>query len=71
MRICLVSPGLEERNRRLQPWRYLLETARALADGGHEVRLLSDGAQRIPKGETWGGLPVTRSIPYEPWPHPL
>jgi glycosyltransferase involved in cell wall biosynthesis len=60
MRICLVSSGLEERNRRLQPWRYLFETASALAGSGHDVHLVSDGHPRLPENGDVIGLPVTR-----------
>jgi glycosyltransferase involved in cell wall biosynthesis len=60
MRICLVSSGLEERNRRLQPWRYLFETAGTLASSGHDVHLVSDGHPRLPRNGDVTGLPVTR-----------
>ena len=60
MKICLVSSGLEERNLRLQPWRYLIETARTLAGSGHDVHLVSDGHPRLPKNGDVVGLPVTR-----------
>jgi len=60
MKICLVSSGLEERNRRLQPWRYLFETASALAGSGHDVHLVSDGHPRLPGNGDVTGLPVTR-----------
>jgi hypothetical protein len=60
MRVCLVSSGLEERNRWLQPWRYLFETASTLAGSGHDVRLVSDGHPRHPRNGDMTGLPVTR-----------
>lgn len=60
MRICLVSSGLEERNRRLQPWRYLFETTSTLAGSGHDVHLVSDGHPHLPRNGDVTGLPVTR-----------
>ena len=41
--VCLVTSGLVEANLRLQPWRYLHEVARQLADQGHYVTVVSDG----------------------------
>ncbi len=56
MRVCLVSSGLSERNRCLQPWRYLVATARGLADRGHEVTLLTDRASALAAGGRLDGL---------------
>jgi glycosyltransferase involved in cell wall biosynthesis len=39
--VCLVTSGLNRSNRRLQPWRYLLEVAAGWR-GGHTVTLLTD-----------------------------
>jgi glycosyltransferase involved in cell wall biosynthesis len=58
MRICLVASGLSERNRRLQPWRYLLATARGLAERGHRVVLLTDRASGLAADGTLEGLPL-------------
>jgi glycosyltransferase involved in cell wall biosynthesis len=40
--VCLVSAGLNDRKIRLQPWKYLVETACQLARRGHPVTLISD-----------------------------
>ncbi len=68
MRICLISPGLKERERRLQPWRYLLEAARALEQNGHEVYLVSDGYPRLPREDRVAKLPVIRLASLQEWP---
>jgi glycosyltransferase involved in cell wall biosynthesis len=68
MRICLVSFGLEERNQRLQPWRYLLEIADTLVQNGHDVHLVSDGYPRLSKEGKVGSLPVLRLNSLESWP---
>jgi glycosyltransferase involved in cell wall biosynthesis len=60
MRVCLVSSGLEERNERLQPWRYLFDTADKLQQIGRDVCLLSDGYPRLPMKDNIGDLSVTR-----------
>ena len=39
--ICLVIRNLQSGRSRLQPWKYLLETARGLASTGHEVTILT------------------------------
>jgi glycosyltransferase involved in cell wall biosynthesis len=41
--VCLLAGGIIERNLRLQPWRYLYEICRGLAEQGHEITILSDG----------------------------
>jgi glycosyltransferase involved in cell wall biosynthesis len=68
MKIGLVSFGLEERNQRLQPWRYLLEAAGTLVRSGHEVYLISDGYPRLPREDKFSGLPVTRLTDLHDWP---
>lgn len=68
MRLCLVSSGLEAQRLRLQPWRYLVETARALARAGHQVQLLSDGHPRLPERDALEGFPVTRIGTLQEWP---
>jgi glycosyltransferase involved in cell wall biosynthesis len=69
MKICLVSFGLQERNRRLQPWRYLLEAANVLAHSKHDVSLVSDGYASLSREESVAGLPVTRlaTLHARPW----
>jgi glycosyltransferase involved in cell wall biosynthesis len=62
MKICLVSSGLEESNRRLQPWRYLLQIAETLVQAGHTVSLISDRHRSASPGETLAGLPVVRPV---------
>ena len=57
MRICLVASGLSERNRFLQPWRYLLGTARGLTERGYEVVLLTDRHSAAGEGRL-AGLPL-------------
>jgi len=68
MRVCLVSSGMEERNRPLQPWRYLFETAGALTRSGHEVCLVSNGHPRLPEQGDIEGLPVVRLASLRDWP---
>lgn len=60
MRICLVAKGLEDRNQRLQPWRFLIESAHNLSGGGHQVLLVSDGYPRLPQEDSLAGLPLVR-----------
>jgi glycosyltransferase involved in cell wall biosynthesis len=60
MKICLVSPGLEERHERLQPWHYLFETANTLARRGHAVSLISNGTTSVRFEELAAGLPIVR-----------
>lgn len=68
MRICLVSSGLEEANRRLQPWHYLFEMAQALAQDGHQVVLISDGSGSADPQGIVAGLPVLRLASLGRWP---
>jgi phosphatidylinositol alpha-1,6-mannosyltransferase len=58
VRICLIAAGLSEHNRHLQPWRYLLATAHALSQRGHELVLLSDRRSAEAGDGTLEGLPV-------------
>ena len=67
MRICLVSSGLNEPNRRLQPWRYLLDAAQTLSCQGHEVRLISDGCPALPSRDELEHLPVSRNRRLQGW----
>ncbi|MBK9944788.1 MAG: glycosyltransferase family 4 protein [Kouleothrix sp.] len=65
--ICLISNGLSEKNLRLQPWRYLHETAHQLARLGYSVTLVSDGATRKPIQATLKGVDIERlSVVSEP-----
>ena len=59
MRVTLVSSGLNRPNLRRQPWRYLLQVACTLAEGGHHLHLLSDGTPRLPDQDQLAGLPLT------------
>jgi glycosyltransferase involved in cell wall biosynthesis len=59
-RIVLISSKLHESNKRLQPWRYLIEVALGLAQDGHSVTLISDGARLPDPGEHLCGLPLFR-----------
>lgn len=68
MRICIVASDLEKSNQRLQPWRYLVETACMLAQNGHEIQLLSDGLSRLLKNDFIEGLPVIRLASLQDWP---
>jgi phosphatidylinositol alpha-1,6-mannosyltransferase len=56
MRICLIAAGLSERNRHLQPWRYLLDVARTLSQHGHELALLTDCQSAELNGAVLEGL---------------
>jgi len=60
VRVCLVSHGLVKHNCRLQPWRYLLDTALALATAAHDVTLVSDGLPGPDSEETLCGLSPVR-----------
>lgn len=67
MRICVVASGLSVQNRCLQPWYYLIATARGLADCGHEVTLLTDRAS-IPSVEGQLDGLAARSCRATRWP---
>ncbi len=43
--VCLITGGINGRNIRLQPWRYLSEVALQLKQQGHEVTVVTDGSQ--------------------------
>jgi glycosyltransferase involved in cell wall biosynthesis len=43
--VCLISSGMNGRNLRLQPWRYLSEVARQLTRKGHAVNVITDGSE--------------------------
>jgi glycosyltransferase involved in cell wall biosynthesis len=58
-RICLVSAGLHGVNLRLQPWRYLFETARGLSQAGHHVTVLTDHPA-VKEHAAWKGIPLIR-----------
>lgn len=68
MKICLVSSGLEECNRRLQPWRYLLDMTRSLIQRGHDVRLISNSSdpEQPARGEL-EAVPITRLAWLQRW----
>ncbi len=57
--VCLVSPGLNNENLLLQPWRYLYEVGRQLDQLGYAVTLISDGG-KIVQRESLNGLPIRR-----------
>lgn len=58
--ICMIAGGLTEKNFRLQPWRYLSEVARQLANQGHTVTVLTDGCEGKPAQDMVAGVPVWR-----------
>jgi glycosyltransferase involved in cell wall biosynthesis len=60
MKVAVISAGFEPRNARLQPHQTLLELSRQLADQGHEVVLISDGASHLPARELFSDLPLCR-----------
>jgi glycosyltransferase involved in cell wall biosynthesis len=60
--ICLVAAGLSQHTVRLQPWRYLHETARQLIACGHRVTIISDGAGSSGAPECLEGVPVRRIV---------
>jgi len=64
-KICLISSGMIEKNIRLQPWRYLHETAQQLIQQGHHVTVLSDGNNAENRSKDFdedivAGLPIQR-----------
>jgi glycosyltransferase involved in cell wall biosynthesis len=69
MRVCLVSSGLEERHRRLQPWHYLFGAALTLQRSGHDVCLVSDGYPRLSRRSNLADLPMVRfaKLQNSPW----
>ncbi len=66
MKVCIVSSGLEARNRFVQPWQYLAEGAEALNRGGHQVYFISDGSEVEEK--EFAGYPVERLDTLHGWP---
>lgn len=52
--VCVITSGLNERNLRLQPWRYLYEIGRRLSDQGYGVTFVSNGDGPL------GSLPIRR-----------
>lgn len=68
MRICIVSPGLLDRNRFVQPWRYLLQGASALNLTGHRVFFLSDRSPDLTKEREIAGFSVQRIDTLHEWP---
>jgi glycosyltransferase involved in cell wall biosynthesis len=57
--VCLVSGGIIATQLRLQPWRYLHETARQLGAQGHAVTIISDGAT-TPQKDVLEGVAMQR-----------
>jgi glycosyltransferase involved in cell wall biosynthesis len=45
--VCLIASGMDGRNWRLQPWRYLTEVACQLAEIGHPVTALTDARESV------------------------
>jgi len=68
MRICLVSHGLEERNRFIQPWRYIFRVAGILSQSGHDICLVTDGYPRLPRDGRLSDWPVMRLPSLQDWP---
>jgi glycosyltransferase involved in cell wall biosynthesis len=58
--LCLVTAGMASARWRLQPWRYLLETARLLRRMGHSVIVISDCEAGRPDDDEVEGVPVQR-----------
>jgi glycosyltransferase involved in cell wall biosynthesis len=58
--ICLVTSGMCEKNLRLQPWRYIWEVGKGLADKEYDVTFISDGGRNKPYLESLQGLKVIR-----------
>lgn len=57
--VCLISGGLQTRNMRLQPWRYLFEVIHGLRRQGHEVTVITEDEE----SETAVSHPYFRRIP--------
>jgi glycosyltransferase involved in cell wall biosynthesis len=60
MRLCLITAGVAPSRWRLQPWRYLLETARLLRQMGHSVIIISNCEVGRPDDDEVEGVPVQR-----------
>jgi glycosyltransferase involved in cell wall biosynthesis len=51
MNICIVCPGYNEKNYRLQPWRYIYEISKHLGKRGLKVSIITDGYSTYPSFE--------------------
>jgi glycosyltransferase involved in cell wall biosynthesis len=60
MKLCLVTEGMAPSRWRLQPWRYLLETARLFQQLGHSVVIISNPEAGRPENDQVQGVPVQR-----------
>ncbi|MBI3242592.1 MAG: glycosyltransferase family 4 protein [Chloroflexi bacterium] len=60
MKVCIVAAGLTAARWRLQPWRYLIETARGLGQSGHLVTILSTSEDGGPVEESLAGVNIHR-----------
>ncbi|HXF64900.1 MAG TPA: glycosyltransferase family 4 protein [Caldilineaceae bacterium] len=58
--VCLITGGFTAKNLRLQPWRYLAETARQLAAQGRPVTVVTDGIAHHPAREQLDGVAIHR-----------
>jgi len=67
MKICLISSGIEEANRIIQPLQYLFQGAYALNESEHEVIFISDGHPRLAKEDQLAGFPVYRLNTLNDW----
>lgn len=60
MKLCLITEGMAPSRWRLQPWRYLLETARLLQWLGHSVIVISNSEAGRPESDQVQGVSVQR-----------
>src|SRR5574341_1562910 len=71
MNLCLITAGMAPARWRLQPWRYLLETARLLRRMGHSVIVISDCEVGRPDDDEVEGVLVQRVPEVRPlWRRP-
>jgi glycosyltransferase involved in cell wall biosynthesis len=74
MNLCLITAGMSPARWRLQPWRYLLETARLLRRMGQAVIIISNCEAGRPEADEVEGVPIQRVPELRPlwrWPNPL
>lgn len=60
MNICIVCPGYNEKNYRLQPWRYIHEISKPLGTEGSRISIITDDYPTYPSFERNGDVSIYR-----------
>ena len=60
MNICIVCPGYNEKNYRLQPWRYIHEISKPLGTEGSRISIITDDYPTYPSFERNGDVSIHR-----------